>query len=525
MQSGFGILEYTILIVYVLGSVAFGLWFARSQKSLEGYFLAERSAPWWAVSISIISSDISAISYMGCAALVFTGDLTYSLGALVQPLAAIFVAYFFVPFLAKLKLFTIYQYLELRFNVGVRTVASLLFMLTRGSHLSVALYAASIALSQVLGIKILLCLLILGGLTTVYTVLGGMKAVLWTDVVQFFVLMGGLIAALFGVAMAFHWNIGQIWHIAANTPHTAVPWLGNKIDTVAHTRFLNLSPTLVQMTTLAVMLNVFTGVIGSYGSDQVLVQRYLAAGSKKEMAKSLVVGGLITLPINVIMYATGIFFVAYYYHFLGQPGYAWVGTLTDPNRVMAHFITHGIPGVLGAIVVAGLFAGTTSSFAAGLNSLSTATYIDFITRFSKKKEESAKKSIYLAKAVTLAWGIIIILGALLIGGRDTIIQILAKVMSPFSGPLLGMFLLGILFRRANSFGVTTGAIFGALATIFVTYFTKLHWLWYFIVGSMGCVAFGYAMSLLAPAQKQEEIHHLTYAGSRLLEAEAVAEEV
>ncbi len=517
MQASFSILDYSILILYVLGSVALGLWFARGQKNVEGYYLAERAAPVWAVAISIISSDLTAISYMGVASLVFTSDLQISLGSLAAPLAAIFVAFVFVPFLAKLKLFTIYEYLESRFNVQVRTFASALFMLTRSSHLAVALYAASLALSVMVGLNIWLCLVIMGGLTTLYTVFGGMKAVLWTDVAQFFVLMGGLVAVVVGVAVAFHWNFGLIWQIASNPPHVNAPWMAQgHADASSHTRFFNMGTNFYQMTFWIVMINTFLALIGSYGSDQVLVQRYLSTGSQRGMAKSLISGGLLSLPVNILLYMSGIALVAYYYHFLNAPGYAWVGQLTDPNRVLAHFVTHGIPGVLGAIVIAGLFAGTMSSFSAGLNSLSTTTYIDFITRFRKKNAENEEQSVRQAKLITLGWGIFIVLAAKMVGGQDTIFAVLNKLMAPFAGPLLGIFLLGMLSRRANTFGVIAGAVVGALATIFVTYVLKIHWLWYFVVGSMGTMAAGYILSFLRPAHNAEEVGHLTFGGSKVL---------
>ena len=402
---GFGWLEYSILVLYLLISVAIGLYFARAQKNIEGYYLAERAAPWWAVAISIISSDTTAISYIGCAAFVFTNDLQYSLGLFTTPFAALFVAYIFVPFLARLRLFTIYEYLEHRFNVSVRTVASLLFMFQRSAHLSVGMYACALVLSQVMGINTLTGLLILGGSTTLYTVYGGMKAVLWTDVIQFFVLMGGVMAILVAVAMAFHWDIAQIWNIAAHPPQTTMPWYQPGQGVVeTHTRFFNFqwNPT-IEVTFWAILIYAFLYTVSSYGSDQVLVQRYLAAGSKKEMAKSLIFSSVISLPSAIALYLTGIACVAYYSFFINKPGYEWVSSLTDPNRVLPHFISHGLPGVLGAIVIAGLFAGTMSSFSAGLNSLSTATYIDFIARFGKKKEIDERSLVRTAKLITAAW--------------------------------------------------------------------------------------------------------------------------
>jgi Na+/proline symporter len=201
------------------------------------------------------------------------------------------------------------------------------------------------------------------------------------------------------------------------------------------------------------------------------------------------------VPILLLMYATGIFLVAYYSYFLGQPGFAWIGGLHDPNRVMVHFISHGLPGTLAAIVLAGLFSGTMSSFSAGLNSLSTATYVDFIKRFVWPAA-TPRQAVRIAKMVTCAWGLLVMAAAAFMGGSDTILVIFAKATSPFAGPLLGIFLLGMLSRRVDSFGVMVGAIAGGALTVVLTYCTPLNWMWYFVVGSMTCVLVGYLLSLI-----------------------------
>ncbi|MFI5335360.1 MAG: sodium/solute symporter [Opitutales bacterium] len=502
MHASFTLFDYAILVGYVLASLSVGLWFARSQKSVEGYYLAGRSAPWWAVAISINSSDTTAISYLGCAALVFTGDLQLALGSFAFPLAAVFVTLVFVPHLARRNVFTVYEYLEHRFSPHVRTLASGLFLVTRGTHLSVSLYVATLVLSQVMGLPLLVSLLILGGLTTLYTVFGGMKAVLWTDVIQFFVLIVGLFAVLVGVAAALHWDLGAIWRIASQPAPADAPWLHGRIETAGHTRMFNFSPELAAMTFWSVVLNTFVQGVGSYGSDQVLVQRYLAAGSRRQMAFSLIGGSILTLPVNLLLFATGVCLSAYYSHFLHVPGHEWVGGLTDPNRVMSHFISNGLPGLLGAIVIAGLFAGTMSSFSAGLNSLSTASYVDFINRFGRK-DRTEKQGVLHAKVITCVLGILIMFGAVLMGGNDTIFAIVARVISPFAGPLLGMFLLGLLSKRANSFGAVAGAVAAAAVTVYVTYFTDVHWMWYYVVGTAGGFVFGHFLSYLQPAPANE----------------------
>ena len=181
----FSPIDVTVLIVYIAASVALGLYHSRRQRSLEDYFLAERSAPWWAAGISVIASDTSAISYMGAPAYVFRKDLQMALAfVLTFPLMMLVVAWLFVPFLARLRFYTIYEYLEQRFGVVPRSLASLLFLLLRGGHLSVALYAQALALTLITGLETAYAIALCGAVVTLYTVLGGMRAVILTVAVR-----------------------------------------------------------------------------------------------------------------------------------------------------------------------------------------------------------------------------------------------------------------------------------------------------------------------------------------------------
>lgn len=494
MPAHLTLLQYGIFFLYIVASVSVGLWFARGRQTMENYYLAERSVPTWASAVSIVSSDISAVSYLGCAAIVFSGDLQLLGASLGLPLGALFVARVFIPVLAAQRVFTVYAYLEHRFGRGVRNLASVLFLLMRGSHLAVALHAASLVLTEILGLPRWTGLVVLGGLTTLYTMLGGMRAVLWTDVIQFFVLVGGVLAVLVGISAAFHWDLAAIWRAASTSFPSTAPWLAGQPDVATHTRLVNFSPSLVTMNFWALVISGFFQAAGSYGSDQVLVQRYLAAGSQRKMTLSLLSGSLLILPVNLLLFLVGVFLTAYYARFLGQPDHAWVGQLTDANRVMTHFITHGLPGVLAALVMAGLFASTMSSFSAGLNSLSTASYVDFI----QPRRNHRPESVVLAKAVTGFWGLAIVLAALFMASGEGIFVILAKVMGPFAGPLLGMFVLGFWSRRARSVDVVAGALLGVVATVAVSQLTAVHWLWYYVVGTVVGIAAGYLLSLRHP---------------------------
>src|SRR5690349_7929819 len=274
MTDGFGFINYLVLVGYMAAVVLLGLSFTRKQSSLAGYFLAERSAPWWAVGISILACDFSAISYLGGPSWTYYQDLRYPMSTFLYPIIAVTVALLFVPFLAKLRVFTIYEYLEHRFGLGSRLFASAVFLLQRASHMAIAIYAISLALQQIVGWPVWACVVLVGGLTTVYTVLGGMKAVLWTDVMQFFVLVGGMLIMVVAVLWSLDGDVVGIWRVSAEAGHTKMISAPVDFWTPA---FWN------EMSIWGIALGLIFYQVGAYGSDQVLVQRYLAAGSARMM--------------------------------------------------------------------------------------------------------------------------------------------------------------------------------------------------------------------------------------------------
>src|SRR5688500_12764541 len=281
-MAGFSTIDYLVVVIYLIGTVWLGLRFTRGQQSLERYFMAARSAPWWAVGISIIATNLSALTYLGSPAWVFKHDLQYDLGVVAVPLTMLLVVYLFVPFLARLRLFTIYEYLEHRFDLASRTFAASPFLLMRGGWLATAPYAQGLALGEITGWHIWTCIWMVGGVTALYTIFGGIEAVLWTDVMQFFVLVGGIFVMLIVALIPFGGSFGEVWRIASEG--------GN-------TRMFNfsLNPT-IEITFWGVIIGRVVGDLCAYGSDQVIVQRYMTTGSKKEMAKAILFNGILVVP-------------------------------------------------------------------------------------------------------------------------------------------------------------------------------------------------------------------------------------
>ncbi len=474
METGRIEINLLIVVVYLSGTVALGIWLARGQRSLEDYFVAGRATPWWVVAVSIIASDFSAISYMGGPAWVFQKDLQVAMGIVLFPFIMLLVVYLFVPFLARLRRFTIYEYLEGRFSPSVRTFGSAVFLLMRGGWIATAIYVQGLALSEVLHVPFWLCVCLVGGVTTLYTVFGGMKAVLWTDVMHFSVLTGGTLIMSVAVLTSFHGKITEIWGLAAASGHTRL--FSFHFD-------LTTEVTVWALIAGSVVIN-----LSSYGSDQVIVQRYLAARSRRDMTRAVLLNGVLVVPVNVLLALLGLGFVAYY-----RTHPALNETLSSADLVVPHFVTHVLSPGLSGLVIASLFAATMGSVSAGFNSLSTATMMDFYYRLSPRRAGSGRQALGSARLCTLAWGVAGVGTALFVSKLGGIVEIMFKINGFFSGPLVGIFLLGVITKRANSFGVLVGAVLGT-ATTWLTSYAHVSWLWYGPVGCLTTMATGYLLS-------------------------------
>lgn len=508
MTGNFGISGYLVLVVYMVATVSLGLSFARKQKNLSEYFLAARAAPWWAVGISVLACDLSAISYMGSPSYVYYNDLRFPMSSFLAPLMAWLVVFLFIPFLAQLQVFTIYEYLEHRFSLSCRLFASALFSMQRALHIAIAIYAISLALQQIVGWPVWACVTLIGSVTTLYTVLGGMKAVLWTDVMQFFVLVGGIFAMTGAVMWEFKGDVLQIWQIAADAGRTKLFTFDSNF----------LTPEFwLEMTVWGLFWGTLATYVAAYGSDQVLVQRYIAAGTGRMMTKSLMFSAFLNIPVMMLLYFLGLGFFAYYHHpenaaLLSSLDKLVASTGGDKNMVMPHFILHVLPSGLGGLVFASLFAATMSVFSSGLNSLSTVTCVDFIQRLRRLQSNANEVTLSNARRVTFAWGIVVTLAAVGVyfAKMGSIVEAAFAIIGFFSGPLLGMFLLGMFSMRANSVGAILGALCGFASALLLR--NHVSFIWFAVTGSVPTMIFGYVLSFLAPPESTEHVYPMTIWG-------------
>lgn len=492
---GFTLLDWGVVGLYVIGIVVLGSMFYKGQHSVKDFFLAGRSIGWFPIALSIIATNLSAISYLGAPAIVFRKDLRYTLTLWMLPVGGALVVWLLARLFYRLQLYTVYEYLETRFNVVLRMIASGLFLVTKVGWLAAAIYTPSLALSVVTEIDLNTCILAVGMFSTLYAVLGGMKAVIWTDVVQFFVLVGGCLVAI-GVLLAeFGGSVTTIWSIAAEAGHTRA--FDFSLDFTA------------EFTVFAIIIFSIVNNLYDYGLNQVVVQRYFSAKSLKDSVMGVLGNALLVVPVCIALYFVGLALFAYYSTHPDMMASLIALAPEDPDvldRVFPHFIVHGIPAGLSGLIIAGIFAATMSTADSGVNSLTTVTVMDIYQRFWHRPEKDDAHYLKAARVGTVFWGIIATLVAILVIPRlGMIIEIMGKIYGYFTGPLVGMFMLGVLTKRANSNGTIVGTILGLIATAVVAKTTDVFWLWYGTTGFVTTFVTGYALSLLWPPPSEEQL--------------------
>jgi SSS family transporter len=485
LSSQFTWIDYSVIVVYIFLSIYIGLRSSRKSADSDDYFLGGRQQHWFPVAISIISAELSAISYMGVPGWVYEKDLSYFMFTFMFPLVIFAIIRLFIPIYRKLKLVSVYEYLEKRYNVYVRAFTALLFMLLRVGHMATAIYAPSLVLQEIAGIPLIPSISIVGVAVTVYTLKGGIRAVIWTDFMQFFVLIGGAVVILFFVLAGLNWDLAYMWRLAGD-----------------HTRMFNFSFDLhEEITVWALASNQAVFYLTNYATDQVVAQRYFTTGSEKETRKAMMTSAYITVPVVALLMLIGVALTAYY---AVQPELA--RSLTRGDRIMPHFAINILPVGAKGLLIAGIFAATMSVISAGVNSLSAVLLQDFLIRFGLTK---SGREVVHARWVTLGFGLAITATAFFVDRLGPVVAAFGKLSSFFMGPICAFFLLGVTSKRANSGGVITGAVAGLLATIWVANFTSISWLWWIVVGFLVSMGVGWAISLLFQKPTAAQIAQFT----------------
>ena len=484
VPQGLQLLDYLVIVVYLGGVLAAGAYFSREQEEQEDYFVAGRRLPWLAVGLSIVATMLSTVSYLATPGEVIQHGVALSIGWLALPLAFFVVNFLWVPFFMRLGVTSIYEYLDDRFGLAARLTAVALFVLIlRLLWMASIVLTGSEAVAQIthesmmriFGLNwspdqwLLVVLFSIGLFATLYTMLGGIKAVIWTDVVQFAALFGGVVLTLFFVA----WKTGTgpvDWWATATSNQAG----GHEFPPLASWDITT------RNTVLFTVLNATFWYVCTFIGDQVAVQRYLTTPSVKAAVKGNIVNFVGDFVVMILLALCGMALLTYYLDPAFEAEIA--GGITDPrnervaDQVFPHFIEYGLPMGVSGLVVAALFAVAMSSLDSGINSVAAVLTIDVFERL--KISRNSKRSLWLPRTITLFVGIVCTMLAwamLRIPDRYNIIGITARTFNCALGPLAVMFVVGMFVRRAGQISIVIAAWLGLAAAISLAWWVELIW--------------------------------------------------
>jgi SSS family transporter len=539
--------DWCVVVAYIVWIVWDGLRRSKGTDKVEGYFLANRSLPWWAVGLTVMATQMSAVTMVGTTGQAYLTGLRFIQFYFSLPLAMIILSVTVVPFFTRARVYTAYEYLERRFDVRVRSLASFLFLMGRAMSLGVTLAAPSVAMSAILGWTLPVTVLAICVPMIVYTTIGGVQAVAWTDVKQMFVVVFGMSAAvailLYGILG--HVSFNQALHLAGATGRLKA--VDFRFDPREQYTF-------------------WTGMIGGlflflsyFGCDQSQVQRYLTAKSIDEARSSLMMSAWVKIPLQLLILTTGVLvFVFYLFHTPPMlfnkayelrvaaspqaPAYAalqgefdaaiadrrvaaerWdreaflagdgrvrdirsrAAEVTkqatgdqdfkDVNYVFPTFIMTQMPIGLVGLMIAAIFAAAMSASGGELNALATATIIDFYRRHFVK-EGTDRHYLFVSKLATLLWGLFACVVAMYSANQGSLIEVVNRYGSLYYGSLLGVFVLAILTKRATASGAFWGLVAGMVVVLIVAFTTSIPFLWHNPIGVVAVVVVGMAISYL-----------------------------
>jgi len=555
-------IDWFIIGLYLAWIVWTGVQHTRGSKEIEGYFLGNRSNPWWAVGLSVMATQLSAITMVGTTGQGYTDGLRFVQFYFGLPLAMVILSVTAVPFFHRAKVYTAYEYLERRFDVKTRTLTSALFLLSRGLSCGTIISAPAVILSIIMGWNLTLTVLLIGIPTAIYTMLGGVQAVTWTDVKQMYIIVFGLVAVAIALVLGLpsDVSIGDALHVAGAT---------GRMQAFDFRFTLNETYTF------------WSGLIGGlflmlsyFGCDQSQVQRYLTARSEQEATSSLYMSAYWKIPLQVLVLMIGV--LVFVFYLFQQPpmlfnpvheakvkqsalagryaeteqrfNEAFVArreaaralaaseepavqaaaeqrfldadtalrtvrrdatalvqeatgdrTYRDVNYVFPTFVTTHLPIGLIGIVLAAIMAAAMSSIASELNALATTTVIDFYRRLVRPEAPDAHY-LNVSRIATGFWGVFACVVALFATNLGSLIEVVNRFGSFFYGSILGVFILAMVTRRASGTGAFVGLIGGmALVASVALLRPDVSFLWHNVIGAVGVVVTGLVISLIVPA--------------------------
>jgi SSS family transporter len=466
-------LDLAIIALYLSGITLFGLRFRKKQRTLRDYFLADRNIPWWAIALSIVAAETSTLTIIGIPGLAYDTDLTFLQVVMGYVVGRVMISFVLLPHYFRGDLYTAYQLIERRFGKRLRSLTAGLFLVTRAAAEGVRVYAVSIVVAIALGTGEIASIAIITTLTLIYTFEGGLAAVIWTDVIQTAIYVGGTLVGVFTILHLVPGGWPAIHHLAENA---------------GKLRVFDFTPDFWRPYTF------WAGLIGgtfftlaSHGTDQLIVQRLLAARNQRQSAAALISSGVAVLFQFALFLLIGVMLLEFYHVPSANFGKA--------DRIYPTFIVSQMPHGISGLLIAAILAAAMSNLSAALNSLSSTSIMDFYLQRHPQIDEARK--IRLSRIATLLWAVLLFgLAVLSLNKVGRVIEVGLQIASVAYGALLGVFLLGVLTKRANQTGAIVGMLCGFIAELYIWLGTRVPWTWYVAIGTVITFAVGYAASLM-----------------------------
>lgn len=487
------LLDYIIIVGYLLGVTAAGIIIGAKQKNAKDYFLGGKNLSWWSVGFSIVASETSTLTFISIPGLAYKSNFHFLQLVFGYFIGRVIVSLVFIPAYYRGDLETAYDFLGKRFGSSLRKFTSSVFLSTRVLASGIRLFATAIPVHLITGYDYSTSILIIGAFTLVYTYVGGLKAVVAMDVVQLFIYLFGAVVSLVIIVGNLPNGFGDVFAYASMN--------GNKFEIFN----FNMGSSLWEF--LSAPYTLIGGVLGgtfltmaSHGTDQLLVQRLLGCKSKRESQKAL----LLDASFIVLQFAFFLFLGACLYAFYHGVPFQQLG-LQSSDEIFPKFIIEELPHGFSGIVIAGVLASAMGTLASSISSLASSSYLDLFKNSSFEKKQSERREIFWSKIFTLIWGLILIGGAMLFTDtKNPVVELGLKIASFTYGGLLGTFFLGLFFKKTNQRDAFIGFIFGIISMILILKYTTVDYTWHTFIGCTATILVGNLSHLIASAIHSKE---------------------
>ena len=466
---GFTALDYVVLFFYLIASAILGTLIGRGQKNINDYFLAGKRVPWWAISFSIVATETSTLTFIGAPAISYTGNLAFLQVIFGYFLGRLLVSFFLIPSYFEGEIQTAYEVLNLRFGRQVQNFSAFLFQASRSLADGVRLFATGLVLSVVTDISDQWSVVMIGVVTIIYTLYGGMRAVVWNDVIQLLIYITGATLAFFIILSRIPGGWSEVVSLAAPL---------NKFQFLDFT--LSLS---VAYTFWAGLLGGSFITFATHGTDQMMVQRYLACGNKKGSQLALTLSGFLVFAQFLLFLIIGVMLYAFYQHF------PLARELEQMDRIFPIFIVQQMPPGVSGLIIAAIFAAAMSTLSSSLNSLASSSVNDFYKNYWGK---GLTETHYLkaSRIFTLGWGAVLVGISMMARNWGEVLEVGLTITTITMGSILGIFLLGLRSTRIPEGAALAGMMAGLVTMLVVHMSGTIAWTWYVLVGTAVTLAVG-----------------------------------